>query len=327
MTSNVREQLAVFHDPFNRATKQPKIPDGKVSESLGLSSQLVGSITNSVSQRTMHLLLFPGQGVCVCSVNDSAAAFGRNFRVFGFVGGGGPNWNGWVDDTSADITQTEQLALWRVVSQGLQLKLMNVADEDDGWWESVRVNEPFDNDDYIMTTSDNSPSKFTSGCCAPIGLLGQMVTRNLAMENTYSTGLLRDLQNVQFNLHGKMDHHDFSPQKETIRPPDVDPGGFDAALINLHMTDNDEFTDVINQYVDPGYDAVYIRLHCRQNEAMLGQTGSTFHMNCIQNTEQNYGNAQFESRYQTGSENIGSAQESHNGLRNMSSSSAHQINA
>ena len=34
-------QLAVYHNPFSRATKQPKIPDGKVTESLGFQTQAV----------------------------------------------------------------------------------------------------------------------------------------------------------------------------------------------------------------------------------------------------------------------------------------------
>lgn len=65
-------QLAVYHNPFSRATKQPKIPDGKVTESLGFQTQAVKELVPVTGGDGMlHLLMFAGQN-CGLMVNGDA---------------------------------------------------------------------------------------------------------------------------------------------------------------------------------------------------------------------------------------------------------------
>lgn len=317
----------VFHDPFDRATKQPKIPDGKCTESLGFSTQSVVQLQNKAGQDTIHLLMFAGQNAGYVASNVTQASLGSRFYYIpGFTGSGGPNWSYIATTAGGLIRQRDEYANWRVVSQGLQIKLMNALEEDDGWWEAVRYSDALTTVNHNLTTVDNSTDIDAHGTIAPVDEIepsvgGNITSRSIVNEPSYATGLLRDLNKVQFNLHGRKDHHDFTSQMSDMQSGELFAvvAGQWSAVFKQGDIDAER---IINQYIDDGYDMVYVRLHCRSNTNQSPYLGSRFHVNCVSNQEINFDSGQRESRYQTRSGNIGEHSERHAGLRNSTNAAA-----
>jgi len=334
--SEARKQLEVFHDPFSNATSQPKIPDGKTTESLGLSLQSVGEIVNEEDGNpiqgdasTMHLLFFPGQNGCLFASNvDDTGGVGA-FNTYGFDDAGGPDWLN-MGISGGTVSQYTPYAQWRTVSAGLRLSLLNSVEEDDGWFEAVRLNEPLSPDDFYLSTKGRQTLSGTDvGICHPAYPITQVgfATRVLSNEPSYVTGLLRDLENFQFELHGKMDHHDFVQGKENIYIGADSIGASNPVLspyqAEFNSDGHDDVYDMVNQYIDPGYDMIYIRLHCRENVSGSVLNGSRIHYNFVSNQEVTYRGDQRDSRYQTQSQNIGLAAAARHGtLRRMRGQSA-----
>lgn len=301
-------QLSVYHDPFSRATKQPKIPDGKVTESLGFQTQAVGEMISN--QNIVHCLLYGGIDAGLMFLGDtvSAAAYtGSQSHVVGFTGSNGVDWasvgiGGGVIDMLDDYSQ------WRLVSQGLKLALLNPVEQDDGWWEAVRVTEPLATIDYILHTKDSSKDEGILGTVAPQGLLDRFANKNLVNERSYATGLLRDIHKHAFNLHPQKDEHDFSQQtdKYTLEASDVTVVNATDVVASLGIG-RKNVQGLIEQVIDTSHDFLYIRIHGRTDNA----SRSRLHYNVVANQEIQFGIDEKESRYHTRSSNIGGAMDSH----------------
>lgn len=331
--TEARKQLEVFHDPFSTATSQPKIPDGKASESLGISLQTVGELVNAVdgSPDTMHLLLFAGQNAGLITHDESTGIGGT--QIYGYDDAGGANWLT-VGIAGGNVRQNTPYGQWRVVSQGLRLSLLNAVEEDDGWFEAVRINDPIDTADYSLATVGRVALTTSNGCVAPflVATDTTIKTRVLANEPSYVTGLLRDLENYQFDLHGKLDHHDFIQGKSDVFI-EADAIGASTPVASPFTGDftGDGYSslhDMINQYIDPGYDMVYIRIHSRANEsANTSLNGSRLHYNMVSNQEITYQGSVRDSRYMSVSSNVGLAAAARHGtLRRMQGHAGTKMN-
>jgi hypothetical protein len=322
MSSNARDQLEVFHDPFSNATTQPKIPDGKVVRSFGTSNNWVGELVNEAGEELLHIVLYAGQNTAMCARNIPPSIGGNtnDFAAFGFTDNGGANW---IDITAAQPTdetdtifQRDSWAQWRTVSCGGHFQLLNAAEEDDGWFEAVRLSEPFRNEDFELQTTSGGIDR-NEGTIAPTGMLRQgsnfrLQSYDLANEPSYTTGLLRDIKNYQFELHGKKDHHDFTTCKSRVNLPSPlggvrDLANFDQTRLvaNFNTGASNEVQDLVNQFIDESYDMIYIRVHCRQNGADASLNGSRLHCNIVSNQEVQYPTNVKESRFETLSNNVG----------------------
>ena len=319
VASVVQDQLEVLHNPFAGSTSQPKIPDGKVSTSLGFSLQNVKEYFNKPGFNTLHCILYAGQksAFAIWDVDDSLKyKSSRDFDVLSFNDAGGYDISQLVALSDAqptpgegDIIQNDSYALHRVVSVGLQMKLLNPADENDGWWEAIRVNRPFDENEYYMT---NVSGLSTGEEAAIVPDLKQMGLDEADMVNdpTYSTGILRDLDNVQFNLAGRLDYHDYRVM-DAKHPVSFDGTSFDICTYNTitqlsRFTDEDVAREIINQGIDNSFDMIYIRLHCRARTSSSEEfNGSRLHCNVVSNQEVYFNSGTRDNRYHTPSYSIG----------------------
>lgn len=323
MSANeVRNQLHVYHDPFASTTSQPKIPDGKVTASLGFSSQVVTEVQNRVGEDIVHMLLYPGMNSCVVFEGVEQAGLGRSYYIPNLESSGGADFSSLTSPASPqDVEQIDDYAKWRVVSTGIQLKLLNSVEEDDGWWEAFRVNEAIDHDHFRLTTGNNGTNRAIFGTLAPIGLNTNVLPfRTITNEPSYATGLLRDLHRVQFECHPSTDEHDFQvmADKQYLESQDYSYNGpTQEAQLSL---DSPHCHDLIKQYIDFSHDMVYVRLHCRPRAA-AGDVGSRFHINAVSNQEIVYDSANRLSRYMTKTANIGQAMPTHTQARQANGSS------
>lgn len=209
------DSLAVFHNPFSTATTNPKIPDGKCYHSVGMRLQAVKEFTNDTTGN-MDFVLFPGinNGLCALDTAEELAMPYTNHAIM--VGG--------------DQESSSQIAQWRVVSQGLKLTLTNNSDENDGWWEAIRIQLVGPAADQGLVINEDGIVSCTTGGVTP--------SVNLVEHPTYCTGKLRDIHRHVFELMPCGSDHDFSP---------------------LLLTGNNVGALVDNE----NYDAVFIRIHGR----------------------------------------------------------------
>jgi hypothetical protein len=300
-----QRQLAVFHNPFSNATKQPKIPDGKASESLGFKTQAVTEVQNLPGGDGMiHMILYPGCNACVCMTGDAAsdAAFSANkYNVVGFTDSNDINWSTWTT-SGGTANRADTYALWRVVSCGLKLALLNPEEENDGWWEAIRINASTEITNYALLTKDCSGTR-TAGVLAPTPLIDAYDTATIVNERSYTTGLLKDIDKVAFTLNGVMDHHDFKRPNNYYDCSLSDVGTVD--LTNMYALFDEgrgqgPAAQMRDDNIDSGYDMIYIRIH--------GKTGSIptrLHVNAVSNQEIAFGDFTKESRFHTAAANIG----------------------
>lgn len=333
--SDAIAQLQVFHDPFSNATSQPKIPDGKVSTSLGLAHNDVGEIqvptgSTETPDGTKCLLLFAGLngGIIETNYTPSASAdasvAGRDYFIHGFSTGASAacNWTNLINAgppvaaQGGQVSIDQQYALWRVVSTGVRLQLLNPDEENDGWFEAVRINVAQNGRHYLMSTLGELTSTTTDGIVAPVELARDnqtaFGTTNYYDNPTYFTGALRDLHKYQFELHGRTDFHDFSHIRNQCRIEGADLNGADLAT-KLHLGPpparygSDDWHEIIDNFVDKSYDMILIRLHGRTSAP-----ASRLHYHLRSNQEVYFPTQERESRYHTKCEDlIGDLAEEH----------------
>ena len=192
----MNRQLGMYYNPFAKLTSQPKIPDGKCGKSLGFQTQTVREITGIVTTPVMHCLMYPGinSGLIVLDDQEGDTAYTNVLNksdVFGYEGSNDLDATALnYADGSGVVVQTDNYAKWRIVSQGVKLALLNPSEQDDGWYEAIRINWPTSTDDWRLQSRDNIPD-VTKQTLTPAGLLANLKNLgSLANEASYSTGTL-----------------------------------------------------------------------------------------------------------------------------------------
>lgn len=213
--SPLGKQLAVYQNPFSLATNNPKIPDGKCSLSAGQRYQAVESFVSSTND-SMWFVLYPGlnAGLAVAGSGSDKILTYNNDTL------GGSNATGTAASIGAFPGATQAIAQWRVVSQGIKLSLVNNADENDGWFEAVRLTLSSEAARWRMSlpnTPFSASSKWGQSNTLAIrpeidypnqSIMG--VPRSAFVENaTYRTGKLRDIHKHAFVLKADTNDHDF----------------------------------------------------------------------------------------------------------------------
>jgi len=258
--SHVSSCAAVYNNPFSTATTNPKIPDGKVYSSTGVRLQGVTEVVNDGTE-TMDILLFPGlnNGVSVTSTLG-AASKGLPYRDHGLFNTGAlPQ-----GQLSASIHK------WRIVSQALKITLVNNSDENDGWFEAIRVQGSADSGFGPATQLDGSPPGVYVGADVA-GVLPALSATSLVEHPTYVTGKLRDIHRYMFHLMPQGNDHEFNIMPRTVET-------------------NEEF--VQSCLDNESYDSVFIRVHGR-----TGSAPTRLMLHVISNQEVVYDEGTFMTRY------------------------------
>lgn len=212
--SGLDAYAASFLDPFDGTITQPKIYDGSVTRSSGLKFRQTGNFTLDGAGLDNYIVLFPG------------LSNGLVFKKSGDVG--------WTLTSPypthlGTTTDRNNIRRARLVSQGLKLSLLNSSDDNEGYWEAIRVPIEWPN----MQFED---------IAAPIGEDYRIRPNaafnltNLSNYQTFQTGRLRDLHRFLFKLNSVAPDHTFTE----ITGAGVEPsariagdGWFDMIFIRL----------------------------------------------------------------------------------------------
>jgi len=223
---------------------------------------------------------------------------------------------------SWNIEQPNSVAIakWRPVSYGLMLSLVNNAEENDGWWEACRVTVAQDKSMYGMSiyeafaqdTADPpapAPNQNASPNPAaavprddptrPLEFVHKHPTMSSSMmlqNQSYSTGKLRNIHHVVFQLNPELRTHEFNdlPKRTNVKGakvgydtfrqnPNNNPAWTEGQRVDSDYTATaDMGDDARNGFVDLGtepngkdriedegygsfldtsFDAIYIRIH------------------------------------------------------------------
>lgn len=209
---------ASFIDPFNVQFPQPKILDGSVTRSSGIKFRQTGNITLDAAGGDNWLVLLPGFSAGFY-YRSGAGAFNSPLLYTQHLG---------------TTTLRSNLRRVRLVSSALRLSLLNSSDDNEGYWEAVRIPvADLQVADAVAPTGEDYAIK----------LANSFALTNLADYPTFQTGRLRDIDRFLFKLNSVAPDHPF---KETI-----------SSTATLSLKDGyDEFFDMIAIRIVGRIDAV-----------------------------------------------------------------------
>jgi hypothetical protein len=312
LLDSVKASMSIYNDPFSKVNGQARIPDGKALMSVGARAQVSAQLNNETGTDILHILLFPGISEGMVVWNDSRSVSTRGFS--------GYNYNNHCDfnmvvpygggtATKGDIVNNQRIGSWRTVSQGLQLSLVNTDEENDGYWEAIRLQGEGERAEYYGFYSGGIVAQESNVVFGPDANYGNVLA-NKSMVNSpsYMSGSLQDLSKHIFKLNPTTDDHEFKdiPTQMTVEPPAVQATG----LLNreLQLVDNTAGNhEIIKSLIDDSFDRIYIRIHCRSNTGAGSTTGSKILAHLCANHELVYDENQSEHKFMTMGHNAGKA--------------------
>lgn len=273
---------AVSHliNPFRRKTS-PKIPDGSCTESHARVLRSVKQVEIAPHGQA-YICLFPGLNVgAVMYLGDgrnvdNASAAALPDTIFHY---GENSWSGIAGDCPSDVgfgsdttfrIGTNDLAQWRIGSQGLRVTYLNNSHEDDGWFSAHRVVQQNNTDNYLLARADlrlmvaaEAQEKLL---CIPQNKLG--TDQEEANDPTFITGSLKNIGAYQFKLAKTDNEYSFiHPRHEwNTKGKLVKPATTNKSMINLVAANNQ---DQKIPYIDFGFDMVVIRVHAGSSTCQL----------------------------------------------------------
>lgn len=262
--------LKSYLDPFHR-NQNPRIPDGAVHYSQGISHQCSRQVTQSTAN-PITIMLIPGleHGVQVMQdeliptdVPGGALAMARTYRPLRWIDpvNYGDDLIDIVNPIGFAIEQVAPLyAKWRLVSSGMKLKLVNSTDDNSGWFESVRVSVP-SSSEYFSRYKHQYPSPFvqlneiiyTTDFAFPYADSSQSMVDN----PSYVTDSLKNIDKHGFMLSPNSTDHRFRTLENQFLTDNAGVGG------GVGRPDGwvNWSTVAAEAFVDDSYDVIICRIH------------------------------------------------------------------
>lgn len=314
---------AVVRNPFSTAVTHAKLPDGAVS----MSSSCRYSMSYDISDQSgyVDILLLPGFNAPIVTRqavgNSSTTAPRYELRTVSPRGYTVPSRHTTITyDSDSDpklatiVHSASTPNQYRVVSQGLRISMINNSQDNDGWFEAIRINPSYSTTDFgiIDPTTANIgkiypiPAVFENGICGIDGVSGTSSDNNrvdLSMNPSYIAGKLRDIHKHTFFLH-RNENNDFIeiPQRSTLpvaRRAQIPTTGADAtnATRAYDQILASQTTDC--WWLDNHMDAILIRCRAQPATSVATAPGLRLHLHVVQHVEECYDEASDIFRFQT----------------------------
>lgn len=258
--------LKSYLDPFTR-NQNPRIPDGSVQFSQGISHQVSSQIAQTDAQ-TMTVVIVPALQLAI-----------NYYQGDGTLGIEKITWNDGVkmnpvDNGGLSTTMTregEPVQKWRLVSSGMRLKLVNSSEDNSGWFEAARVAIPAESEyyhDFHKGLGTVRPEDF------PYGLPGSSMVDN----PSYTTDTLKNIDKHAFMLSPNSTEHRWKTLEKTVDVLQADWDEPDVTQSRLPKT-------LKQDLVDDSYDAIIIRIH---GSGVSGDTATRLQLSSTHNHEYVY---------------------------------------
>lgn len=231
------------YNPFDKFAQGAKIPDGKSNQSIGVRSTCAYEITLPDAGQVMDVVIAPGLHQSMLPVVKSSGtapviSAGSTFGEIAAVT--------YTGTTFTPVNLSTFPHKWRLVSAGIRFVLLNNSDENEGWWEAVRVSDDIDPDDVDRTYDTSSEGGSDTMAIVQYPYIKSKTTPTeqavITSDNTYIAGRFKDMHQVTFKLNSLSQEHDFvEVDSQTTTPQSI------------------------KKLFDPSYDSINLRFHPRAN--------------------------------------------------------------
>lgn len=195
----MKAYMETLINPFSTTLKSPKILDGEIKQTAALKLRATGELICSSTGNT-NIILFPGltNVICYCTApngqDNAAAPDTAPIKIDGTV----------FKNHLSTANDRNIVRVARLTGAGVRFFLTNSAEEDDGYWEACRVTSHQPANNYI-TLNDSSGNM--GAAMVPV----LATDFDLANNNTYQFGQLRDIHKYVFKLNSEDSDHKYSP--------------------------------------------------------------------------------------------------------------------
>jgi len=302
----VNSNLSVIRNPFSLSSVNPKIPDGKSYLSAGQRLQAVKEFTLEAES---WFCFYPGinNGLSFSNSDDAGGVTGNAQSLIMPYRNHVQLYNRTSDQNHGFRQVGNHVAQWRIVSQGLRLNLTNNSDENDGWFECIRITLNASEAGMFVQKADVSPNvegdehgtgsqransiRTAASAALGIGFFTEAPVHyvtdgrdssSMVEHPSYFSGKLRNIHRTQFQLRSGTSDHDFQN------------------LTNLDTSFNDSRTS----FYDGSFDAILIKIHGR---AATGATKTRLMAHVVCNQEIVYDDNSTMSRFHSTSSRTGRA--------------------
>jgi hypothetical protein len=244
-----KDAILAHLDPFSHRFNPPKIEDGKCAMSSAVKLRMTGQVTMpTTSGSSVVLCLGPGLSSNFYAHNGlPVLAYDQPVYQAHF----------------ATPALRDTIKLIRLVGAAVKFSLLNNADQNEGYWEAVRV--PFNWNDLTVRAGTVGTDPIT-GSLDFSGAITSAGT-DFSQHSSYQTGKLKDLYKYQFKLNSLTTEHPFtdptpigSPVGTTITPA-VQQGfideSFDIVLIRVYGRNEATLPSVIRYEVVSNQEVVW----------------------------------------------------------------------
>lgn len=281
---------AVIRNPFSTAVAHAKIPDGSVA----LSTTCRYSISDTIvdSNGSLNILLSAGfYSGLTAQFSTGTSTVVENQQTFGYA------------VPSRSVTKTGDVVAqglgvpnqYRVVSQGLRLSLINNSQDNDGWFEAIRVSPSNSYTDWGFSSAGSQTvpnpiviapaiNRYEGNGAANSNIFTES---NWAMNPTYIAGKARDLHKHNFVLH-RQENNDFIeiPQECTLLSVAATSESTILTVANGATIPFSRGNNISPWWVDKQMDSILIRIKSNVTGSNAGSI--VFHAHMVQHVEECY---------------------------------------
>jgi hypothetical protein len=230
-----KKDLYLAHlDPFSNRFNPPKIQDGKATMSSAVKLRMTGQVTLPTTAGA-HVTLCLGPGLSSNFYpHDGLPVLSYDQPIYqAHIG------------TAALRSAIKQM---RLVGSAATFSLLNNAEQNEGYWEAVRV--PLNWSDISVRASATA----TDPCTGSLDFSGAIASAgaDFSQHSSYQTGKLKDLHRMQFKLNSTTNEHPFTDVNE----------------VGTGVVADVPLATQTRAFVDESFDIVLIRVYGR-NESTL----------------------------------------------------------
>lgn len=287
-------QLQVYRYPFSLATSNPKVPDGKLTQSMGVRINAADIHTHSESL----FILAPFLGVNFWNFNQTSTGTPPNHAVYGatkvvlwppelleaYKADG-------LTSPAMQIDTKDTMGRWRQVSRALKLRCITSDEHNDGYWEAVRIPvSDLRKQFYIYNAAGLDVAGIVPdpNATPPVDpnykfigsptheFVDQMWNKkNWLINPTYQSGKIKNLGQYEFRLQPQKEEHDMVdiPEHIEFKTTEVAPGGVQATTGHFAgeeiEKDGVDLGHLYKCVTDPQFDCICIRISGKPNETRI----------------------------------------------------------
>lgn len=308
----MRRRMEIVKNPFSMAVSNPKYPDTRANYSAGQRLQVSGEIQQADGP-VIYCVLYPGVGggltfVRPNSENQEGNFSMNNYKFFHHMNHIQPvvesqTFKGGEDGIATYTSLTvkeDSIDKWRMVSQGLRLSLVNNTEENDGWFEYIRVPVDIRTSDWAWASNSDPDIRAGSLIPRPDSIKG--LTTNMVDHVTYQSGKLRDIHRYAFILQNAGEDHEFrsiSGEYGQVFGTEISTSGPDAPVGNTiyQLNATAAGSMMVRDFIDTSYGMIILKIH--GNSSIGSATGTKLMFHMVSNHELIYDNKSPLSRFHT----------------------------